>query len=834
MAWPMSQDYNEAIQNPARCFADPELRQGEAVTNALGLPVPCSGNFADVYQVRRGERSWAVKCFTRQIPGLRERYAEISKYLRQVRLPFLVEFTYLEQGIRVRGRWYPLLKMDWVEGLALNTFVRDHLDQPQVLESLSQVWLKLARRLREAPLAHCDLQHGNVLLVPGGKGGALGVKLVDYDGMCVPSLTLLKSIEVGHPNYQHPQRAREGAYGLEIDRFAHLVIFTALRALVVGGRGLWERYDNGDNLLFRQKDFEAPERSPLFQELQQSNDKAVRRLAGLLAQACREPLERTPMLGGGVAEAPRRERTTPQRASARQEAPSAERIFASATSALLPSSPRTSARRKRRALLGVAGVGAALLLVGLTAMGAFLLHQKPGDTNTAVANGPAAEARLGLGPVPAVTLVAGRNVKVMIPLEKQNCPGPTVVRLEGLPKGVTAVQVADDAERAEIELQAMPLAQPGPAKVRLVAAVRAARATAAVEFDLTILPGPVIRLQFPEVVALEAGQRQKVRVKLERQGDLGSVEVRLEGLPPGLTAPPVQVAAENDTAVIELSAAGGLSAAEYKVRVLAPGMQVLDQKPLLVWIGVINSIGMKMARIPAGRFVRGSPADEEGRPDSHPDPEVQHDIAITRPFLMGVYEVTQEEYQKVTGKNPSHFSPSGPGKDQVRGQDTRRFPVESVSWADARRFCELLSALPEEKKAGRVYRLPTEAEWEYACRAGTTTAFHYGKSLLPEQANYKDAGLGRTTSVGSYLPSGFGLYDLHGNVWEWCKDWRGDYDGKERQNPQGPADGRERIFRGGSWHHAAHACRSAYRNSVMQNFTGDPYGGFRVVCVDPP
>src|SRR6202042_1883624 len=127
---------------------------------------------------------------------------------------------------------------------------RDNLDKPQALQMLCQIWLRMASRLREANLAHCDLQHGNVMLVPGSKAGSLGVRLVDYDGMCVPALELLKSIEVGHPSYQHPQRLKEGTYGLQTDRFAHLVIYTALRALAVGGKPLWDKFDNGDNLLF--------------------------------------------------------------------------------------------------------------------------------------------------------------------------------------------------------------------------------------------------------------------------------------------------------------------------------------------------------------------------------------------------------------------------------------------------------------------------------------------------------------------------------------------------------------------------------------------------------
>jgi hypothetical protein len=237
MAWPLSQDYNEAIQSPHTSFADPELRAGVAAVNALGLPLPCSGNFADVYKFTcpATGRTWAVKCFTRQIQGLRERYFRIAQHLRQFRLPFMVEFTLLDQGIRVRGNWYPALKMQWVEGVPLNQFVTLCLDKPPLLDTLSQLWVKLAGRMHEASFAHGDLQHGNVLLVPGGRADSLSVKLVDYDGMCVPALSLLKANEVGHPAYQHPQRLREATYNLEVDCFSHLVIYTALRGLMAGG-----------------------------------------------------------------------------------------------------------------------------------------------------------------------------------------------------------------------------------------------------------------------------------------------------------------------------------------------------------------------------------------------------------------------------------------------------------------------------------------------------------------------------------------------------------------------------------------------------------------------
>jgi hypothetical protein len=202
MSWPQSQEYNEAIQSPASSFADPELRKGEAATNELGLPMPRSGNFADVYEVRcRNGVNWAVKCFTREVPGLRDRYQEISRYLQEVKLPFTVDFTYLEQGIRIAGRWYPILKMQWVEGFTFNDFIRQHLDKPAMLGGLLQIWSRMATRLRDSGIAHADLQHGNVLLVPGSTANSVAVKLIDYDGMYVPSLSGKKSGEVGHPSY---------------------------------------------------------------------------------------------------------------------------------------------------------------------------------------------------------------------------------------------------------------------------------------------------------------------------------------------------------------------------------------------------------------------------------------------------------------------------------------------------------------------------------------------------------------------------------------------------------------------------------------------------------
>jgi formylglycine-generating enzyme required for sulfatase activity len=234
----------------------------------------------------------------------------------------------------------------------------------------------------------------------------------------------------------------------------------------------------------------------------------------------------------------------------------------------------------------------------------------------------------------------------------------------------------------------------------------------------------------------------------------------------------------------------------------------------------------------------GSPAAEAER-DAE---ELQHEVAITKPFYLGVHEVTQEQYQKVMGKNPAFFNPGkGGGPDH---------PVEQVRWKEAVEFCNKLSALPEEAKAGRTYRLPTEAEWEYACRAGTTTVFHQGNALSAKEANFnghypyggapKGPSLQRTEKVGSYAPNAWGLYDMHGNVGEWCSDWYDPdyYKNSPKENPKGPAGGVLStgfakdffvVVRGGCWLDEARACRAAYRFR-LQPVEAYRLVGFRVVC----
>jgi formylglycine-generating enzyme required for sulfatase activity len=234
---------------------------------------------------------------------------------------------------------------------------------------------------------------------------------------------------------------------------------------------------------------------------------------------------------------------------------------------------------------------------------------------------------------------------------------------------------------------------------------------------------------------------------------------------------------------------------------------------------ITNSIGMKLVLIPKGTFMMGSPKSEEGRQKD----ETQHEVTISKDYYLGVHEVTQAQYETVMGKNPSHF------QGAIVGNENADLPVENVSWDDAVEFCKKLSDLPEEKKAGRVYRLPTEAQWENACRAGSKTAYLFDdeEGLLPEYGWFNRNSSRRTHTVVLLEPNAWGLYDMHGNVWEWCSDWYGDYPKGAVSDPVGPRKGSFRVLRGGCWIVEAPFCQSALRRCNFPSGSGSYYG-FRV------
>ena len=259
---------------------------------------------------------------------------------------------------------------------------------------------------------------------------------------------------------------------------------------------------------------------------------------------------------------------------------------------------------------------------------------------------------------------------------------------------------------------------------------------------------------------------------------------------------------------------------------------------------ITNSIGMKLVLISKGTFQIGSLPEKFGSLDN----ASPHKVTLTRDYYLDAFEVTQAQYSRVMGKNPSKFQGDEVAeRDTKTGRvvkliDTSNHPVEQVSWAEVVDFCRKLSELPEEKQAGRVYRLPTEAEWEYACRAGSKTAYCFGESpeLLGDYAWYMENSKyqsyplreNQTQSVGKKKPNAWGLYDMHGNVQEWCSDWYGEYPKGAVTDPIGPEQGSDRVFRGGAYWQPV-----MYHNSAVR-FRLPPYhisgsNGFRVAMSVP-
>ena len=350
------------------------------------------------------------------------------------------------------------------------------------------------------------------------------------------------------------------------------------------------------------------------------------------------------------------------------------------------------------------------------------------------------------------------------------------------------------------------------------------------------------------VVALEArigegvgqmrteGIRDAINELLKLQPNRPEMKKLLEQLPPELppktevpVTPPQRMQSPAPTPTPTQSAPKKPSRPSLLVAPFDQRQAKMAQQEWAKYLGinvdVSNSLGMKFRVIPPGTFDMGSPTTEWTRSSG----ETLHKVTISQPTLLGVYPVTQAEWIKMMGSNPSYNKPDS-------GQDTSCFPVEQVSWEDSQQFLERLNQSHSMK--GWRYRLPMEAEWEYACRAGTVTPFWFGGELNGNQANCdgthpyqtnKGPYLKRTCVVGSYGANPFGLYDQHGNVWEWCQDWYAAYDTSVNQDPTGPSSGSCRILRGGSWiYFGAFGCRSASRHYFKPSLGNGDFG-FRVV-----
>jgi serine/threonine protein kinase len=273
--WPSPQDFNEAVQTPQQNFSDVSLKAARA-DERLGLPRAISGAFASVYKLTSENSTWAVKCFLRRIEDQAQRYEKTNNCLQADSPGSTIPFSYLSQGIKVNGHWFPVLKMEWIEGQTLDEFATSILySTPELAFGVAHEFLELHQNLRNSGIAHGDLQHANIMMTQNG------LRLVDYDGMFVPGMEGLSAVELGHRHYQHPAR-RAHHFGKYIDDFPAWIIYSSLLILATDP-SLFSRFrGESDYLIFNESDLRFPQRSLLFHQLDQHADKRLARLSRFL------------------------------------------------------------------------------------------------------------------------------------------------------------------------------------------------------------------------------------------------------------------------------------------------------------------------------------------------------------------------------------------------------------------------------------------------------------------------------------------------------------------------------------------------------------------------
>lgn len=489
--------------------------------------------------------------------------------------------------------------------------------------------------------------------------------------------------------------------------------------------------------------------------------------------------------------------------------------------------------------------------------------------------GPGPKPSLDLFAVDEVRIDAGGRQTLPVEVRRQHVAGPVQIEVAGLPPRVTAgpVTLGDGEDRGRLELSAEKAAFEGATRVTVRA--RAGEAVQTREVTLTVRWPPRLQLLPLAAVTVEAGHSQSVAVRVERRNCPGPIQLLVAEPPAGVAIKPKMIPADEVRAELEVAAEATAGPLENgQVHLEALGGDAKDKGSFALTVRrpgdpreFINSISMRFVLIPGGTFTMGSPENEEGRSgDEH-----AHAVEITRPFHLGRCEVTHGQFlrfveatgykteaekdgrggwgyneatKRFEGRKPQYTWRS-PGFEQ-----TDEHPVVNVSWNDARAFCDWLSEIERKN-----YRLPTEAEWEYSCRAHTTTRFHGGSAdtLLQRVGNCADASLKRlldpgyskswsfgswddrfpfTAPVGRFEANAFGLNDMDGNVWEWCQDWYGAdyYKNSPTRDPQGPTAGSSRVIRGGSFSFGPRYSRAACRG-VLGPADRHANLGFRVLLV---
>lgn len=462
-----------------------------------------------------------------------------------------------------------------------------------------------------------------------------------------------------------------------------------------------------------------------------------------------------------------------------------------------------------------------------------------------------------------VQLPVGQSCLVPISIARKGHDGAVEVQVDDLPAGVQSARatIPAGANSGNVQLTAEAGIAGGAHSLRLIAIAGDIREETVVRLVVQPPPRPigVLRLSVKDEITVTAGVGTTITVGIERENCPGPVELTFEDLPLGITAAKVIVPAEAPKLTLVTATQAATRAANVRIVGVAGNIRGevptrLVVKRIPIGPNITNSIGLRLVPIAPGRFTMGDNAVNDAP---------QHEVEITKLYHIASSEVTQEQYQKVMKSNPSWFQVTGGGKAEVSVTDPKTLPVENVTWQEAQDFCKRLSELPAEKNAGRTYRLPTEAEWEYACRGGhrfqgaapfylrqpvndvTQRSFDktpgprlvncQGLFYLDDDGNRMNDEFLRTDTVSTRDPNVLGLYDMHGNVAEWCQDYYGPYDGLPARDPlRANKDSFDtRVVRGGSWKHDPNECRAGSRLSAAPGQRSHAIG-FRVVCEVAP
>ena len=401
IVWPTALAYRAAIRD-ADALADPQLATARVEIDEHEQPRIFGGTTAATFRFRLSSGSHiALRCYVREIDRLERRYEAIGEYLRFVHKASLCRTNYLAYGVRVDGRWWPAIEMEWAAGRPLGTEIEARLGNAEAMLQLAQAFRTAVRELAVLGIAHGDLQQANVLV------GDRGLRFIGYDAMFVPALAGLPQAAYGHPDYQHPDRAR-AAFDARLDHFSSIVIYTALVALAADP-SLWTQFGNRDRVLFRAQDFASNGRAPLFRAL--LSREATRGLAGVLLEASNGPIHRVPGLETAIDSAGRTAATRPPpAAAATRTQPQAAALHERLELIMPRASERPRKRRDARVPVGAPAAFGVTALVGLAiGIGLAESQQHPGPdtsntTHTTRVVAVVAEPTMQPAPVPTLRL----------------------------------------------------------------------------------------------------------------------------------------------------------------------------------------------------------------------------------------------------------------------------------------------------------------------------------------------------------------------------------------------------------------------------------------------